>query len=137
MRIAESKEKAFKEDKGVEEELRVYSDSSVIDGGVGGVAVLMEGKRRIGESRFHLGTADTHMVYEGEVVGMILAVKLLKVEMKARGGNRTMALGADNQAAIRATLVFQSKLGHYLMDIFHNNLHTLLPQENDGKLIVC
>jgi len=70
MRIAESKEKAFKEDEGAEEELRAYSDSLVIDGAVGGAAVLMEGERRIGESRFHLGMADMHTVYEGEVVGI-------------------------------------------------------------------
>jgi hypothetical protein len=37
----------------------------VIDGGVGGATVIMEGERRFRESRFHLGTADTHTVYEG------------------------------------------------------------------------
>ncbi|KAG2741300.1 hypothetical protein P692DRAFT_20680544, partial [Suillus brevipes Sb2] len=82
----------------------------------------MEGGRIIRESRFYLGTVDEHTVYEGEVVGMILAVKLLEEEMRARGGRRTMALGADNQAAIRSTHIFQSKPGHYLMDKFHNEL---------------
>ncbi|KAG2029191.1 hypothetical protein BDR03DRAFT_881577 [Suillus americanus] len=47
-----------------------------------------------------------------------------------------MALGADNQAAIRATLAFQSKPGRYLMDKFHDDLRLLLPAENDGKLTV-
>lgn len=48
------------------EELRVYSDGSMIDGGVGGVAVLMEGERRIREIRFCLGSAVKYTVYEGE-----------------------------------------------------------------------
>ncbi|KAG1759511.1 hypothetical protein EDD22DRAFT_742155, partial [Suillus occidentalis] len=83
-----------------------------------------------------LGKAEEHMVYEGEVVGMILATELLKEEMKERGGRRTMALGVDNQAAIRATNAFQSKPGHYLMDKLHDDLCTLFPSEGDGKLII-
>jgi hypothetical protein len=47
-------------------------------------------------------------VYEGELVGMILAVYLIKEE----GGKGTLALGVDNQAAIKATGAFNSKAGH-------------------------
>ena len=47
-----------------------------------------------------------------------------------------MALGVDNQAAIRATNAFQSKPGHYLMDKLHDDLRTLFPAEGDGKLII-
>ncbi|KIK36725.1 hypothetical protein CY34DRAFT_35589, partial [Suillus luteus UH-Slu-Lm8-n1] len=75
--IAETKERAYKEDEMAREELRAYSDGSMIDGGVGGAAVLMKGKEKIRERRFYLGSADKYTVYEGEVVGMILAVKLL------------------------------------------------------------
>lgn len=133
--IAESKEKSLEEDTRAGEELRVYSDGLIIDGGVGGATVMMEGERRIRESRFHLGKEEEHTVYEGKIVGMILAVKLLKDEMRARGG-RTMAVGADNQAAVRATNAFQSKPGHYLMDKFHDDLRTLFPTEDDGKLVI-
>ncbi|KAG1824556.1 uncharacterized protein BJ212DRAFT_1260835, partial [Suillus subaureus] len=77
VQIVELKEKSLEEDTRAGEELRVYSDGSVIDGGVGGAAVLMEGERRIRESRFHLGKEEEHTVYEGEIVGMILTVKLL------------------------------------------------------------
>lgn len=135
--IAETKERAYKEDEMAREELRAYSDGSMIDGGVGGAAVLMEGKRRIREIRFYLGSADKYTVYEGEVVGMILAVKLLWDEKLKRGGRRrTMALGVDNQAAIRATGASQSKPGHCLMDFFHDDLHNLLLYYNNDKLII-
>ncbi|KAG2742523.1 hypothetical protein P692DRAFT_201795598 [Suillus brevipes Sb2] len=47
-----------------------------------------------------------------------------------------MALGVDNQAAIRATGGFQSQPGHYLIDIFHDDLCRLLPRNDDHKLII-
>jgi hypothetical protein len=40
-------------------------DGSAIEGGVGGAAVLMEGERRVRESRFYLGKVEEHTVYEG------------------------------------------------------------------------
>ncbi|KAG1888284.1 hypothetical protein F4604DRAFT_1674658 [Suillus subluteus] len=85
-----------------DEDLQTYSDGSAVDGGVGGAAVLMRGGEVVKEKRFHLGSDREHTVYEGEIVGMILAVELLREE---RGGG-TMALGVDNQAAISATNAF-------------------------------
>ncbi|KAG1867714.1 hypothetical protein F4604DRAFT_2021351 [Suillus subluteus] len=96
-----------------DEDFQAYSDGSAVDGGVGGVVVLMRGGEVVKEKQFHLGNDQEHMVYEGEIVGMILAVELLREE----GGGGTMALGVDNQAAISATNAFVSKPGHYLMDI--------------------
>ncbi|KAG2063424.1 hypothetical protein BDR04DRAFT_976650, partial [Suillus decipiens] len=75
-----------------------------------------------------LGKGDEHMVYKAELVGMILAVKILKEEGGGRRG--TMALGVDNQTAILATTAFQSKPGHHLANSFHDNLH------NGRKLII-
>ncbi|KAG2046325.1 hypothetical protein BDR06DRAFT_856220, partial [Suillus hirtellus] len=70
-------------------------------------------------------------VYEAEVVGMILAVKLLKEE-----GGGTMALGVNNQAAIRATNAFHSQPGHYLVDAFHDDLRLLLPEDDGRELTI-
>jgi hypothetical protein len=78
IRITSKPEKAYLEDTLGDEDFRVYSDGSAIDGGVGGAAVLMEGDRVVEERRFHLGSTEEHMVYEGEIVGMILAVELLR-----------------------------------------------------------
>lgn len=56
----------------------------------------MNGNEVIGSKRFHLGSDREHTVYEAELVGMILAVQLLKE--KENGGRRggTMSLGVDN-----------------------------------------
>ncbi|KAG2119351.1 hypothetical protein DEU56DRAFT_691093, partial [Suillus clintonianus] len=100
-RIAETKERAVEEDKSATEDLRVYSDGSATEGKVGGAVVLMRGD-------------------EAELIGMILALELLREEGVNEG--RTMVLGVDNQAAIRAMTTFQSRPGHYLADIFHDDL---------------
>lgn len=63
---------------------------------------------------------------------MILAVELVREE-RARG---TMALGVDNQAAIIATGAFNSKPGHYLIDLFHDDLRKLIPPHDRRKLVV-
>jgi hypothetical protein len=132
IRIASKPEEAYLEDTLVDEELRVYSDRLAIDGGVGGVAVLMEGDRVVGERRFHLGSTEEHTVYEGETAGMPLAVELLRE--RTRAGQReapTMALGIDNQEVIRAMGAFQSKPGHYLIDKFHDDLCLLMAKDDN------
>jgi len=130
--VAQSPEAAIIEDTIAQEDLRVYSDGSAIDGGVGGAAVLMRGEEVVREKRFHLGNDGEHTVYEGELIGMILAVELLREE----GGRGTLALGVDNQAAITATRAFNSKPGHYLMDIFHDDLRKVIPAHDQRKLVI-
>lgn len=83
--------------------------------------------------RFHLGSVKNHTVYEGELVGMILAVELLRREA---GRKDSMALGVDNQAAILATQAFNSKPGHYLMDILHDDLRIVIPEFDRRKLTI-
>lgn len=137
VRIASKPEEAYLEDTVADEDLRVYSDGSAIDRGIGGAAVLMEGDRMVDERRFYLGKTEEHTVYEGEIVGMILVVELLRERTRRRGRARlTMALGVDNQAAIRATGGFQLKPGHYLINMFHDDLRCLLPKNDDQKLII-
>lgn len=131
--IAEDSESALKADKDAQEDMRIYSDGSAIDEGVGAVAVLMRGKVEVDALRFHLGSVKNHTVYEGELVGMILAVELLR---RKAGRKDSMALGADNQAAILATQAFNSKAGHYLMDIFHNDLRIFIPDFDRRKLTI-
>ncbi|KAG2755647.1 hypothetical protein P692DRAFT_201681058, partial [Suillus brevipes Sb2] len=72
-------------------------------------------------------------VYEAELVGIILAVQLLK-EMGGRRG--TISLSINNQAAIRVTEVFRSQPGHYLMDHFHEDPRLLIPEHDERRLKV-
>ncbi|KAG2144123.1 uncharacterized protein EDB93DRAFT_1251723 [Suillus bovinus] len=121
--IASKEKDAAREEEEASKDLRVYSDGSAIDGGVGGASVLMRGGVMLSERRFYLGKEEDHTVYEAEIVGMILAVELLR----EAGGKGTMALGVDNQATIRSTSAFQSQPGHYLVDKFLDDLRSLLP----------
>jgi ribonuclease HI len=132
LQIARKKEEAADEDELAREEIRVYSDGSAIDGGVGAAAILMRDGEVKDELRFYLGKDSEHTVYEGELVGMILAVELIR----RAGGGESMALGVDNQAAIRATKAFNSQPGHHLMDTFHDSLREIIPDNNGKRLVV-
>ncbi|KAG2073156.1 hypothetical protein BDR04DRAFT_1116506 [Suillus decipiens] len=95
--IASKSEEEYYEDQLIDEDIKVYLDGSAVDGGVGGGAVLMDREEVLRERRFYLGSDKDHTAYEGEVVGMILVVQLIKEELKERGGQQlTMALGVDN-----------------------------------------
>ncbi|KAG2043295.1 hypothetical protein BDR03DRAFT_812345, partial [Suillus americanus] len=130
--IATGWKDAIEEEEQANECQRVYSDGSAVDGGVGGAAVLMRGKQMIREKKFYLGTETQHTVYEAEIIGMILAVQLLREE----GRKGTMSLGVDNQAAIIAVGTFHSQPGHYLVDKFHNDLQEFLLDNDSRKLVI-
>ncbi|KAG2063327.1 hypothetical protein BDR04DRAFT_1123336 [Suillus decipiens] len=65
------------------EELRVYSDESPVEGGVGRTAVLMRGEEEIQTKRMYLGSDRDYTVYEAELIGMILAIQILREEGEA------------------------------------------------------
>lgn len=134
IQIVDKVEQAEAEDKQAEEDYRVYSDGSLVNGGVGGAAVLMRGNEVVKSRRLHLGSDGEHTVYEAELVGMILAVKMLHKEGAGQGGS--MSMGVDNQAAIRATKAFHSQPGHYLVDLLHDDLRKLIPGNDERKLTI-
>ena len=72
----------------------MYSDGLAVDGGVGGAAVLMRGDVVVGEKKFHLGSDKDHMVYEGELVGMIFSGY---GSAKGRGRRRNSGTGCRYQ----------------------------------------
>ncbi|KAH7916938.1 hypothetical protein BV22DRAFT_972243, partial [Leucogyrophana mollusca] len=59
-----------------------------------------------------LGRSDEHTVYEGELVGMILATELIRRERRIE----TVAMGLDNQAAILAAANPRAGPGQYLVE---------------------
>ena len=77
----EGEEDIVQEDNSVQAELevmQVYSDGLGIDGQVGATVVLFQRNREPRVLRFHLGTATDHTVYEVELVGLLLALHLLR-----------------------------------------------------------
>ncbi|KAF8867464.1 hypothetical protein BD779DRAFT_1410676, partial [Infundibulicybe gibba] len=72
-----------------------------------------------------LGSDHHHTVYEGEGVGIILGLELLRKE--AKGSVTRVRMGVDNQAAITSTASIKPKPAHYLWDMLDKRLN-LTPQ---------
>ena len=62
---------------------KVYCDGSSYKGGVGAAAVLYKHNRIVKTSRFYLGSPNEHMVYEAELVGILLVLHLLHTLLPA------------------------------------------------------
>ena len=121
MRIPASKEAALEAASAVQSDITVFSDGSSEGGHVGAAAVLYRNgvERRV--LRKHLGTDERHTVFEAEVLGMSLAVELIKMESSMR----SVSIGIDSQAAILATRHIRGTLGQYLVDVFHEQMQSL------------
>jgi ribonuclease HI/exonuclease III len=109
--IPRSKEASKEEDKRALEHVKIYTDGSAQDGEVGAAAVLTRNGKPVKTMHLHLGKASEHTVFEAELTGLILGLQMVK---EYRKGNFTFAIGADNQAALRALSSKLNKPGHYL-----------------------
>ena len=79
--------------------VRIYSDSSGFEGGIGAVAWLYLKDRLVKTLWCYLGTVKEHMVYEVEGVGLAMGLHLLKdLNIKL---THPMVLGSNSQAPIR------------------------------------
>ena len=106
-----NKEDSKREDAHAKEEVKVYSDGSIHDGQVGAAAVMYRKGKYIRSLRLHLGPAEDHTIYEAELVGLLLAIHLIATEKRCRV---PCAIGADNQAAIKALHSELTKPGQHL-----------------------
>ncbi|PSR85584.1 hypothetical protein PHLCEN_2v5406 [Hermanssonia centrifuga] len=96
--------------------IRVYTDGSDVDGGVGAAAVLYKpGRRQVKVLQHHLGPSSRHTVYEAEVVALILGMELVRQENSVR----SVSLAVDNQAAVTSSRSAKSAPGHHLLDKYH------------------
>ncbi|CAA7269138.1 unnamed protein product [Cyclocybe aegerita] len=134
IQIARSKERAEEEErKRADDDIRIYTDGSGYEGRIGGAAVLYRGgvvKRTLWH---RLGKETAHTVYEGEGVGLILAMELIRKEQRRI---RAVTVGVDSQAAIQAIPSTKLKPGHYLWDIFHEQIDQVRKIHNDIKITV-
>lgn len=77
-------------------------DGSGYQGGIGAAVILWRRGKPEKVLRFHLGSQEHYMVFNGEQIGMLLGVELLCREHNAH----SVYMGVNNQAAIRATMTF-------------------------------
>jgi hypothetical protein len=111
IRIADSKEKAKQEDLADPTRIKVYTDGSGLDGKIGAAAVLYRNGVLKSKRRLHLGSMKHHTVFEGEGVGMILGLELIREEGQVEG---MVSMGIDNTAAIIATHGMKPGPSHYV-----------------------
>ncbi|CAK5265676.1 unnamed protein product [Mycena citricolor] len=128
--IRSSKEEAIKGEADDNTRWKVYTDGSGIDGYIGAAAVLYDGDTEMATARKRLGTSEEHTVYEGEGLGLNLAVGLLR-EHASNGITGQVAIYADNTAAITATQSRESTPSHYIWDALHTAIDDLLSTEPD------
>jgi len=133
--IADSKDKAKEEDEAERARIRVYLDGSGIGGKIGAAVVLYKDGRLKGTRRLQLGSDKHHMVYEGEGIGMILGLQLIREEQEEING--MVPMGVDNQAAIMATSNIQPGPSHHIWDTFHQQLNATLHAHSRLDLPVC
>jgi len=91
--------------------VRIYSDGSAHSGLVGAAAILWAKGQEPKVLRYQLGTAEEHTVFEAELVGLILGLKLIAENVR---GKTSITIGVDNQATIKAMKSKLNKPGHYL-----------------------
>ena len=109
--IPGSKEASKEADAQAPQHIKIYTDGSAQEGKVSAAAILTRDGKRILKAHYHLGKAEDHTVFEAELVGILLGLKLIE---KYNAGNLTYAIGVDNQAAIKALASKLNKPGHYL-----------------------
>jgi ribonuclease HI len=97
--IANDKAESKASSQRASEVVKVYTDGSVHDNKVGAAAILTRSGHQNHVLHYHLGRADQHNNYEAELSAILLGLHLIKTE---KAGNTSFALGADNQAALKA-----------------------------------
>ena len=97
--------------------VRVYSNGSGYEGGIGASALLYINDRLARSLWFNLGTLQEHTVYKAEGIGLILGLHLLH-GLTCQLTHPTI-LGTDSQAVIRALGNQRPHSGHYLLDAIH------------------
>ena len=106
----------------------VYCDGSGFEGGIGASAVLFIDGIERNSLRYHLGSVSEHTVYEGEIVGLTLALHLL-AGLRRQLKSITL-LGTDSQATILALDNQLSHSAHYLLDHVHDTAAKLHQQQD-------
>ena len=133
--IAPSKEEACAADRDCEADIRIYSDGSGKDGTVGAAAIMNFGFRETKVARFHLGSSRKHTVFEGECIGLLLGLDLLRSSGFNLNG-RDISLSIDSQAVIKRLRMRTHSVASYIVDEVHNLLYDLTSRFPRARLTV-
>ena len=130
--IADKKEEAIRDAERADEETQIFTDGSGYQGGIGAVAVLRRRGKPEKVLHFHLGSNKHYTVFNGEQIGMLLGIELLRKERNIQ----SVYMGVDNQAAILATTSSYSSLSHSLTNMFIDSLEGTLNKHDLPHLAI-
>ena len=123
-RIAADKTKALEWDlEHRDDECMVYTDGSGYEGGIGASAVMYLNGREHSSLKLHLGTKSEHTIYEGELVGVILALHLIK-NLNVDIDHANISL--DNQSGIQATHHQKPQPSYHLLEKIHQAIDSTI-----------
>ena len=109
----EEAEQMAKDDKS---DIKIYTDGSSHDRGVGVSAVLVQGIQPARIAQYHLGRDTQHTIYKSECIGQILGLKMLqKIGQDLNGVEITIF--TDNQAVLQAYNARKPRPGSYLIEL--------------------
>jgi len=98
--------------------ISIYCDGSGFEEGIGASAVMYTNSVETKHILYYLRPASRHTVYEGEIVGITLALHLL-TSLQATLRSYTV-IGTDSQATILALNNQKPHPAHYLLDCVHD-----------------
>lgn len=129
--IAATREESHEADRNAADELKIYTDGSGLDGSIGAAAVLVRTGHEPIKLKFHLGSASEHTVYEGELVGILLAVLIVK---KVTPRAATVSINSDSQAAVMALRSYKKGPAQHLVEEINRAVEEIkLQGENRTK----
>lgn len=110
--------------------LKIFTDGSGYEGGIGASMVMFEGGEETEVRRVHIGSDKEHEVYEGEVSGMALVMKTLYKRPKVTRAT----VYIDNSASIQATQLRRPAPSHYLVDEVHRGMTEVMKKHRGAKV---
>ena len=132
IKIPQNRQQAILEASRISTPIVIYTDGSGHLGGIGAAAVIYHSGELTHYSQYYLRTTVNHMVYEGELVGMLLGISmLLQVERTIE-----VVVGVDSQAAIKATKNSSSQPGCHLLRTIHECVQQVLESSPNTTITI-
>src|SRR5258706_2347344 len=130
--IAETKEKSVENDNELFPISRmIYTDGSGYKGAIGAAAVAFANGTKIAELRYQLGPDTRHMVFEGELVAIILGLHLSR---NIIGIRECINLNIDNQATIKTMSNNRPQSAQYLIDEIKQDIGKIHNEEKAKRI---
>ncbi|QRV80136.1 Reverse transcriptase from transposon X-element protein [Ceratobasidium sp. AG-Ba] len=104
--IAKTREEAIEFERTTTADVKIFTDGSMKDGGVGAAAALVRHGAEDRTLKVYLGSDEEHEVYEAEIVGLQLGLRLLETE---RWPMEDAVVFMDNQAVLRTLMAGKTK----------------------------